>query len=332
LGSAIRKQEELYYRTKGFPLDFNRAFWTPPLSAWSAYTLECRQIDQELKLTPLVSITDHDNIEAASMLQVMDDTRYHPVSVEWTIPFANTFFHLGVHNLPEQGAHAIMSSLAEYTAAPRRELLGELLESLNDCPDVLIVLNHPLWDESGVGGAEHNRLLGRLLERHGRHFHALELNGLRSWKENLQVIALAQETNLPVISGGDRHGCEPNATLNLTRASSFGEFVHEVRYDGFSEAVFMPQYREPLKLRVLRTMQDIVRDYDDQAEGRKHWNDRIFFRYPDGRVLPLSAIWHGRGPRVVNRFVSGLRLLEHPHLHLALRAALAEREEFGFER
>ena len=30
-----------------------------------------------------------------------------------------------------------------------------------------------------------------------------------------------------MISGGDRHACEPAACLNLTNAASFGEFVAE---------------------------------------------------------------------------------------------------------
>jgi hypothetical protein len=178
---------------------------------------------------------------------------------------------------------------------------------------------------------EHNRLLGRLLERHGESFHALELNGLRSWHENSEVIRLAAESNFPVISGGDRHGCEPNAIVNLTNASCFAEFVAEVRKDGFSKVVFMKQYREPLRMRVLRTMQDIVRDYHDSTDGRRFWNDRIFFRYPDGEVKPLSAIWHGTGPAVVHRFLGGLRLLEHRRLSPALRYALHGRADFVFE-
>jgi len=32
-----------------------------------------------------------------------------------------------------------------------------------------------------------------------------------------------------LVSGGDRHGVEPNANINLTNATSFTEFVHEIR-------------------------------------------------------------------------------------------------------
>lgn len=51
-----------------------------------------------------------------------------------------------------------------------------------------------------------------------------------------------------VISGGDRHACEPSACINLTNAASFAEFASKVRA-GLS--ALMPQYREPMPLRML---------------------------------------------------------------------------------
>lgn len=331
LGPAIRKQEDLYLRNTGQKLDFNRAFWTPPLHPQQAYLLERTQLEKELGVAGLVSLSDHDNIDAGSLLTMIDAANNHPVSVEWTIPMGPSFFHLGIHNLPPQRSASIMESLAEYTKDPSKPILSELLDMLNAIPEVLVVLNHPLWDESGCGAEEHNRLLGRLLERHGHQFHALELNGLRTWKENAGVIKLASEAKMPIISGGDRHGCEPNATVNVTNASTFAEFVSEVRYDKVSEVVFMQQYREPMRLRVLQTMWDIVRDYDDQPHGRRYWNDRIFFRQADGSVQPLSAIWQGEGPRVVRRFLGLVRLVEYSSIRKALRRALHDREEFVLE-
>ena len=69
-----------------------------------------------------------------------------------------------------------MKDLALYTSHPVRRLLGELLAALNESPETLLVLNHPLWDEARIGVVEHGQLLGRLLERHGERIHALELN------------------------------------------------------------------------------------------------------------------------------------------------------------
>ena len=48
--------------------DFDRANWRPPLQPRMAYDLEARQI-QRLNLNSLVSITDHDTIEAPMLLR-----------------------------------------------------------------------------------------------------------------------------------------------------------------------------------------------------------------------------------------------------------------------
>jgi len=52
-----------------------------------------RQI-ANLGLRPLVSLTDHDNIDAGLALE--DE----PISVEWTVPYERSIVHLGIHNLP----------------------------------------------------------------------------------------------------------------------------------------------------------------------------------------------------------------------------------------
>ncbi len=92
-----------------------------------------------------------------------------------------------------------------------------------------MVLNHPLWDEADIGAHQHRQTLAALLANHGRWIHAIELNGLRSWDENTEAMELARAWQLPAISGGDRHGLEPNANLNLTHAATFAEFVAEIR-------------------------------------------------------------------------------------------------------
>jgi hypothetical protein len=130
-----------------------------------------------------------------------------------------------------------------------------------------------------------------------------------------------------VISGGDRHGLEPNANVNLTNTRTFAEFVAEVRYDGFSDILFLPQYREPLRLRMLDTMCDIVRDYPDLPEGRRRWSDRVFYRDDDGVVKPLAAFWQGNEPWPVKCFLGGLRALRSRQMRAALRAALNDPQE-----
>ena len=327
LGQAIRRQSEEFNRKKGFDLDFANAFWTPPFAPRQAYRLEEKQIQRQFQLPGLVSLTDHDDIRAGSLLQVLERFRSAPVSTEWTIPFETTFFHLGVHNLPAAEAPSLMQQMRAYTAGRQPELLAQILDRLNAYPDVLVVLNHPLWDEKGIGAAKHERVLDHLLESHRDSFHALEVNGLRSWHENREVLRLGRETGIPVVAGGDRHGREPNAILNLSRASTFPEFVDEVRNQRFSHLVFMPQYHEPLRMRVLQTMVDIVREYPENLKGRRSWSDRVFYREPGTMTpVPLAAIWNGNGPRIIQQFIVAMRLLEWRGIRSALRLALDDRQ------
>ena len=88
----------------------------------------------------------------------------------------------------------------------------------------------------------------------------------------------AEQAGLPAISGGDRHGCEPNALLNLTTARTFGEFVEEIRVNKESAVLVMPQYREPMTSRVLAAIGDVMRDNDGHTHGWTRWSDRVFYR------------------------------------------------------
>jgi hypothetical protein len=246
--------------------------------------------------------------------------------VEWTVPYKDATFHLGVHNLPSGRAESIMKQLREFTLQPagqrRDEKLTELLEMLHQNPDVLVILNHPMWDLASIGRERHERALRAILCEQGEYLHALELSGIRSWEENQAVLHLSEGCNQLVISGGDRHGCEPNATLNLTDAESFTEFVHEVRKHRRSHVLFMPQYQEPHTLRVLQTLLEVIREYPDYSSGSRHWDERVF--HPDyaGVIRPLSALWV-RPPFYVRHFFAVVRLLEIEPVRNALRMALA---------
>jgi hypothetical protein len=166
------------------------------------------------------------------------------------------------------------------------------------------------------------------LNRCGAWIHALELNGLRPWEENRDVAALAAARSLPLISGGDRHGREPNANVNLTRAATFAEFVAELRQDRLSHVLFLPQYNGSLKLRCLETMADTLRDYPEYP-GRVQWSDRIYFRQDDGQIATLTSLWRGAGPGIVRNFVALLRVLESRRVRATLRQALAGRREYA---
>jgi hypothetical protein len=315
-------------------LDVSRLWWTPPLSPRQAWMIEKAQIEEQLDLRPMVSLTDHDNIEAPLVLRILDECRDVPVSVEWTAPYSGTFFHLGVHNLAWRRAREIFGDLQEYTARPQPERFAELLNALNDDPGVLVILNHPLWDEKGIGRKSHDAIAERLVREHRGRIHALELNGFRFAKENRRVTALADAYDLPVISGGDRHGREPNSNINLTNAGTFNEFVEEVRVDGRSEILWMPQYRDSIAIRVLRTVCDVVRDDPQHGLGWNRWSDRVFYRCDDGAARAVSEIWgDGRAPRVLSRMVASIQMLDrflaHPWLRSAPRWSGPGEEEAG---
>ena len=323
LGAAIRQQQQRFLESNGKPLDFGRAFWTPPLSPRQAWDLETSQLEKS-GLRPLISITDHDSVQSCYQLRVLG--KKAPVSFEWSVPFGSTFFHLGVHNLSAASGHEIAGHLATYTADPKPKLLTELFAGLNEDPAVLLILNHPFWDESGIGESEHAHTLGAFLERHGRQLHALELNGLRPWAENRRVAWLARQCGMPLISGGDRHGCEPNSILNLTNASSFSEFAAEIRQDRVSNILFMPQHKESIRFRFLQTMWDIMRDYPDHPQERQRWADRVFYRNDAGASIPVSHFMTGNEPSIVKQFSQIIRLVESRRMQGVLKFALNDGE------
>jgi hypothetical protein len=323
--SRFRQTDRVLART----LDSRRSVWTPPLSPSRAYCIEQRQIQRQFQLPALVSITDHDDIQAAKLLHVLDPFESVPISTEWSMPFGPTFFHLGIHNMPGSDCTGIMEQLRCFAADPGIAKLENTLAMLNSYPDVLLVLNHPLWDEKGIGRASHAQVLGDMLHRYRLYFHALEVNGFRTWDENQAVIKLGQEIGMPIVSGGDRHGCEPNAILNLSHAANLPEFIQEIRYRGVSHVVFMPQYSRPLKLRIFQTILDVIRDHPENLEGRRHLSDRLLFRDSDSaHPVPLKCMWSPDAQKNLGPFFSAIRLLADRHVRSVLRLAFHASYEY----
>lgn len=325
LAAVIRQGAAAYRKRHGETLDLARGWWTPPLGAHDAWLLEKSQIET-LDRNAIVSLTDHDNIDAPVSLQVLDECRGTPISVEWTVPFGPTFFHLGVHNLPSINARELWDAMGRYRQSPKETKLGELLTALASIPEVLIVFNHPLWDERGIGQSAHRKFAIEFLRRFGYALHALELNGLRPWSENSAVIAFAREQQKPVISGGDRHAVEPNALLNLTNAETFSEFAQEVR-EGSSDVLILRHYREPYALRIFHNMVDILRTYERHANGWTRWSDRVFYLWHDGRARPLTELFGNGTPGAVRLFVSAMQFAAGPRVRRFLRGAFASPEE-----
>jgi hypothetical protein len=318
------------------PIDWARSYWTPPLTPKLAFDLESQQIEK-LDLAQLVSVSDHDNIQAPLLLRSVPSTRHIPISVEWTAPYAGEqnsrqYFHLGIHNLPSARASQWMAILAEFTKAPNDARLTELLIALNAEPNVLVVFNHPLWDLYRIGQEKHEFLVNEFLQKNGAHFHALELNGLRDWQENRAVRQLAERWNMLLISGGDRHGVEPNANVNLTNATSFNEFVHEIRKERRSSVLFMPQYAEPWKHRILLSTMDAIRDYPEFPQGSRTWDERVYHPDANGDIRPLSEIWpSGRAPRILSFALSMVRMMGKGPFSSSLRYAWSDSSQNHFE-
>ena len=329
IAPLVRRQERRYRAVHQHAFDARRVWWTPPLTPRAAYTLEAGFISNHLGLAPLVSLTDHDSIEAPLGLRVLDETREAPISVEWTTPWHETFFHVGVHNLPAASAPNMMKHMAAFTASPDQRCLKELMDWLTEDPAVLIVLNHPCWDEKGIGKQAHNDELAALVRAARPWIHALEANGLRPWAENREVAQWCRATGLPLVSGGDRHGREPNAVLNLTNAGCFAEFVAEVRGDGWSDVYFAAHAAESRTLRIYRTLCDILRDDPAHGLGWVRWSDRVFYQLADGDVKALSGAWKSGPPHVVRWFVDLVKLIDHARVAPAVRALGGLRREMA---
>jgi len=324
----IFTNRERYCRDLGFELNYKASYWTPPLPPHLAFDLERRQIEDTLQIPALVSITDHDDITAPLILRSEAKSAHVPISVEWTAPYHDSVFHLGIHNLPAATASAWMLTFAEFTTAPSPSRLQQILSELHALPDVLIVFNHPVWDLNKVGDERHRFCIHEFMTNCAPFIHAMELNGLRGWTENRAVQALAQEWKQLLISGGDRHGIQPNANTNLTHATSFEEFIHEIRRERISNILFMASYAVPWKYRILESTLDVIRHYPEFPEGTRNWDDRVYHPDHNGVTRPISQLWPGDGRApVFARYVLGaVRLLGRGPLSSGLRLAWNDRQ------
>ena len=308
----------------GVRVNYAGAYWTPPMTPKLAFDLESEQVEK-LDLAPMVSLTDHDTIQAPMLLRTVPSARRIPVSVEWSAPYGKQSFHLGIHNLPSARATEWMEIFRSFTASPSDARLTEILAALDADPNVLVVFNHPMWDLYLIGREKHEFLVNEFLQRNGNYLHALELNGLRHWEENRRARRLAEKWNMLTVSGGDRHGVEPNANINLTNATSFTEFVHEIRWQKKSDILFMPQYAEPWKHRILQSAIDAVRHYPEFPQGSRTWDERVYHPDANGVARPLSELWPDRrAPRAMNLGIALVQLMGRGLVSGGLRMAWSE--------
>ncbi len=296
LNRVIASQLKRYKSRTGTAIDFRRIYWTPPVLPATVLASERSQIEQKLDLAPLVSITDHDTIAAPLALRQKPDAACIPISLEWSVPFEENVFHLGVHNLPPSQSQGIVNELARYTAQPDENRLTDLLTVLRSSPDALLILNHPYFDFGRLGVTRHRASVRKFLSKYGRLIHALELGGIRPWRENQDVLRLAGEYDLPIVGGGDRHGGRPNGILNLSRAESWGEFVACIREKRENDVLLLPVCEEPVCFRELQIVADVSRHYPEYPYGYRHFADRIFVDLEGYSWHPLSFYWSAGMP------------------------------------
>lgn len=309
--------------TNGAIPDFKAGYWEPPLDAHAVVASETVHL-AGLGLDSMVSITDHDSINAGLELSHTGA----PISMEWTVPFRGAFFHVGVHNLPPVEAREIADHLLAYTFAagyPDEDRLLALLVMLGKYEDVLVILNHPIWDIEMIGQLAHERALDEFLAVYKKYFHALEVNGFRTWAENQLVVDLAADLDLPVISGGDRHCCRPNTMVNVTDATSFADFVYEIRVERRSRVAVMPEYHAPLPSRQLASIRQILADSHLYGEDRRLWSDRVFLDTGDGRgIISLTRQWNSRRPLWTHAAMAAVSILSLRALRPIIAAAVGD--------
>ena len=318
------REREKYFKREGRYPDFSTAFWSPPMTGQMVYDIEKAQINGS-GLDAFVSVTDHDNISANLDVVDQDSNKNIPISLEWTVPYDFGFFHVGVHNLPRDRADEIAQTLIGYTFSPENhspENLNALFSMLEELPEVLVILNHPIWDIEMVGKEMHEQLLKAFIRDHGNWIHALEINGFRSWSENKAVIEMAEALGIPIATGGDRHGCSPNTVINLTNSDTFEGFVNEIRVEKKSRVALMPAYELPLHSRQLHSFSEILSHYPDFPDHRRRWFDRVFYDTGDdkGLVKLSDRGWERGGPAWLRAAVWTLGFLGSPVARPLFRA------------
>jgi hypothetical protein len=114
----------------------------------------------------------------------------------------------------------------------------------------------------------------------------------------------------------------------LTNATSFTEFVHEVRREKRSNILFMPQYAHPWKHRLLQSTLDAIRTYPEFPQGSRTWDERVYHPDANGAIRPLSEIWpKGAAPRAMRWMIAMVMLMGSAPVSGGLRMAWSDSQE-----
>jgi len=237
-------------------VDYRDLCYNPPFRPDEIWRLETASASALGIDRLLLAITDHDEI--AGGVELIERLPEHAdqlaIGEELTIRFEHALYHLGVTGLPADRVADVHASLQQHARNGNLDAVFETLASLR----CLTVLNHPLLDWGGgtIGAAP----VLSLLRRYGWAIDALEINGMRAPEENQAVVALAAEVCKPLVGGGDSHLLLVSSALTASRATTYADFVAEVK-SGESQVVVTPGYFLPLRWRLTLRVLSFIAQY-----------------------------------------------------------------------
>jgi hypothetical protein len=89
--------------------------------------------------------------------------------------------------------------------------------------------------------------------------------------------------------------------------------------------LFMPQYAEPWKHRILQSTIDAVRHYPEFPQGSRTWDERVYHPDENGVARPLSELWPGgRAPLMMRGCIVAVQLMGRGLVSGGLRIAWNE--------
>jgi hypothetical protein len=98
-----------------------------------------------------------------------------------------------------------------------------------------------------------------------------------------------------------------------------------VRREQKSDLLFMPQYAEPWKHRLLQSTIDAIRHYPEFPQGSRTWDERVFHPDANGVARPLSQLWpNGAPPRAMSLMLGMVQLMGAGLVSGGLRMAWSE--------
>jgi predicted metal-dependent phosphoesterase TrpH len=281
----------------GIPnLNYAEVTFNPPYSPDDVYQMEADAAAKWGFNGVHLAITDHDEYAGGLELQRTrpDLNGRIAVSEELSLWFEGHLFHLGVCHLPESG---VEETHAQIQAAARGGRYDELFELLK-ASGCLVILNHPLvaWGPGAkaIPATE-------LLSRYGWAIHALEVNGMRPREENDRVLELARQWRKPVVGGGDSHLLVASSMISLSRASTFQDFIAEVK-DGHAVPFVTPDYFAPLNWKLFLRVIFFISRYRQIASYKGEPVSAML----KGRIVLLDPV--GAASRTFLSLVSSLGL------------------------